>query len=450
MTRTWQELAGVYLAGDYELQQFLGSEPEGAYFETAFGPERRRAVLKLVPDESPAGEEQLARWRKLFELSHPHLMPLLDCGSADASGESFVYAVFEAPDDSLASAVANGPLSEQETRDVLEAALDALRYLHEQQMAHGALDADHVVAVGDSIKLASDTVRPAGEGGATMAADLQDLGALVYQLRTGRTAERGVQPELNGMADPLRSIIVGLLEPDELRRWKISDIDAALHPAPAPEPPPKPVIVPSLPERKAPALELPARDPERRTPATPLLVAAAGAVVVAVVLAATHRSTPEAPPKSAAPAVSQPAPAKAALAKGEPAKPETPKAAPPRPVEPKPSPFNARVPANAAEARQAKPPAARTRGGSASRSNDVWRVVVYTYNQRSAAEHKAQTINQKMPGLNATVFTPRGADKAPFYVALGGRMDRDEAIAVRRKARARGLPRDTFVRNFSN
>jgi hypothetical protein len=60
------------------------------------------------------------------------------------------------------------------------------------------------------------------------------------------------------------------------------------------------------------------------------------------------------------------------------------------------------------------------------------------------------SINQKWPGLQAEVFAPKGKNRGPYLVALGGRMNRLEAARVLQKARTRGLPRDTFMLNFSD
>ena len=60
------------------------------------------------------------------------------------------------------------------------------------------------------------------------------------------------------------------------------------------------------------------------------------------------------------------------------------------------------------------------------------------------------TINRKWPAFEAEVFTPKGRNQPPYLVALGGRMDRLEAARVLQKARSRGLPRDTFMLNFSD
>jgi len=56
-------------------------------------------------------------------------------------------------------------------------------------------------------------------------------------------------------------------------------------------------------------------------------------------------------------------------------------------------------------------------------------------------------INRKWPQLKAEKFTPAGSGP-PYYVALGGRMTRTEAVRLQQRAISSGLPSDTFVRNF--
>jgi hypothetical protein len=78
----------------------------------------------------------------------------------------------------------------------------------------------------------------------------------------------------------------------------------------------------------------------------------------------------------------------------------------------------------------------------------VWRVVSFTFSAYAAAQKKAQQINEKWPSLHAEVFKPRSRHTV-YLVALGGRMTREEALRVQRDARAQGLPRDTYVQNYS-
>jgi hypothetical protein len=79
----------------------------------------------------------------------------------------------------------------------------------------------------------------------------------------------------------------------------------------------------------------------------------------------------------------------------------------------------------------------------------TWRVVAFTYNYQNQAEHKAQTINERHPDLDASVFSPKGSG-APFLVALGPATDRASAIRLRDKAVEEGLPRDTYAQNYSH
>ncbi len=101
------------------------------------------------------------------------------------------------------------------------------------------------------------------------------------------------------------------------------------------------------------------------------------------------------------------------------------------------------------------PPAKQSRDRSVtadarpSTAAPIWRVIAYTYNGKSNAEKKAKTINEKHPAFHAQVFTPKG-DRAPYFISLGGRMTLAEAERTQREARSKGLPKDTFVRNFSN
>jgi hypothetical protein len=118
----------------------------------------------------------------------------------------------------------------------LDAALDALRYLHGHGLVHGALDPQHVVAVGNTIKLAPDALRESEdlEGDAE---DVRQLGTLIGSL---------LPP--NEMGEPLRTIVEHTTEPDPRNRWTLAEITMALHPAPpiAPAPPPAVMLPPPI------------------------------------------------------------------------------------------------------------------------------------------------------------------------------------------------------------
>ena len=182
MTHPLDRFTGVSLAGKYRLEECVAADGAAACFLTSFGPHRQRVLLKLVPEDPPAAERQLERWRRAALLSHPNLLALVDCGRVGAPSRptdgSFLYAVFEYPDDSLAGALERHPLAEEEARGVFQSVSGALRYIHSQALVHGAVDAGHIVAVGDLVKLTSDTIREPGPD-ASAADDLRALDGLL-------------------------------------------------------------------------------------------------------------------------------------------------------------------------------------------------------------------------------------------------------------------------------
>src|SRR5262245_40421404 len=123
--------SGVCLAGQYTLEQRLGGD-NGAAFFTASLEDGERALMKLVPASAIDASEQFATWQRTRHLRHPHLLHLREAGYSEVGGQEYLYALFDYPDDNLASAIEHGPISEQETGAVVDATLSALRYLHGQ------------------------------------------------------------------------------------------------------------------------------------------------------------------------------------------------------------------------------------------------------------------------------------------------------------------------------
>jgi hypothetical protein len=93
-----------------------------------------------------------------------------------------------------------------------------------------------------------------------------------------------------------------------------------------------------------------------------------------------------------------------------------------------------------------RPSPAKTPATAATGDRSVWHVVVYTYTHESAAQRKATELAAKYPQLQPQVFSPNG--HAPYLVALGGGMTRQEAFSRREAALAAGLPKDTYMQNY--
>lgn len=78
----------------------------------------------------------------------------------------------------------------------------------------------------------------------------------------------------------------------------------------------------------------------------------------------------------------------------------------------------------------------------------VWRLVLFTYNRQSDADKKAQAINARHAELHAQVFSPSGSGK-PYLVTAGGQMTREDAARERQRAVRAGMPRDSYIQNYS-
>lgn len=422
MTHFRERWEGVSLAGDYTLEQWLGGDDSAAFFQTSMAPDGRRAVVKLVPEAGVDGAALLDLWQRTRQLRHPNLIELLDCGRADHRDEIVLYAVFESPDDTLASALSRSPLNREEAREVLDSVLDALRYLHAQGLVLGALDPGRIVAVGDRIKLSTDALRDANTSSAYRK-DVRLLGGLWQQ---------ALMP-----ASPMSSEIAAhAADPNPQSRWTLAEISAALNPPLPTEPLPAPPLTVSSPISVPPSSVSPVSlppaivrhdapappPPQRRTPepatAYPfpkwILVGVAGVLLLIVGL---NRPRP-------AVVATQSRVASVSLPAGTPVSAPLPAAAVPKvavPAVPKPSP---------------------------AAGKEMWRVIAFTYRTRDAAANKVYQLNQHHPGLNANVFSPNG-ETGYYLVSLGGRMTHEEAVRLQRGARGKGLPRDLYVQNYA-
>jgi eukaryotic-like serine/threonine-protein kinase len=401
MTTLWSFLRETSLIGKYPVYELLTEASDAAWFRTEFGPDQHSAYLKLVPEASPlAGEQQLEQWRAIAALSHPNLLPLVDYGrAAEDDGTAFLYAVFEFPDDTLAAGIEQGRLPAKEARDVLVAALEALVYIHSQGFVHGAVDANHVVAVGNQIKLTSDSLRlPSRE--ATTTEDIRSLGALVYRLLTGRAVEPGIDPDATSVPEPFRTVIEHSLAYYPHQRWSLLQIAAATHQVPQ--------EINSQPALSAPPAK--SRTSESRSGAFPQWIyIATPAFLVALVL----------------------------LLRGVKPKPEVP--VPPRPpaaVQTSASPTSVAPTSAALGPVSANPSAPRS-----------WRVIAYSFSRRGPAEKKAESINRQWSGAQAEVLVATGK-RQMYVIAVGGPLTRDDASRFLKVARSKGMPRDSAIRNL--
>ncbi|TLY61365.1 MAG: hypothetical protein E6K52_08095, partial [Gammaproteobacteria bacterium] len=114
-------------------------------------------------------EALLSHWTLAATLSHPHLIRVLETGRCQLGGLQFVFVVMEYAEQTLSQILLHRALTPEEVREMLLPTLDALDFLHRKNLVHGRLKPSNILVVDDHLKLASDTIRPAGESAANPA-----------------------------------------------------------------------------------------------------------------------------------------------------------------------------------------------------------------------------------------------------------------------------------------
>ncbi|HEX4240230.1 MAG TPA: protein kinase [Steroidobacteraceae bacterium] len=220
-SEAWTRWQGQAVNGVFPLERYLGcSDHSGVFFTRSTAPDSTDLAIKLVPTTRSRAASQLPRWKRAAGVTHAQLLRLLEWGGCQLEGSPHLYAVMEYADQTLAQLLEHRRLTEDEAREMLPPILEALEFLHGQNLVQGQLKPSNILVVGDQIKLASDTIRRAGEsaasstaptaydppearrGGGSTADDIWALGVTLSQALTGRLPESSSGPgEIVSAAD---------------------------------------------------------------------------------------------------------------------------------------------------------------------------------------------------------------------------------------------------------
>jgi eukaryotic-like serine/threonine-protein kinase len=442
MMELWTEYEGRTIDGAFRLTKLIRPEGRSAFFSTSNGT-GVPTVIRLIESHFD-DDEILARWRGVQALDHVNLIKLKSFGQVTVDETSLVYAVMEPVEANLGEILAERRLTVVETRQVATSLVSAVGALHSNGFVHEHIEPANVLAVGEEIKLRSDCIRetPEGDEGSELKRwDVYDLSVVFLQALTQHKTLEEAEREL-----PLQAPFDEIVRKGMSGEWGLAEIGAALN-LKADVPPdvrasaavPKVEVerpVASLPETKPmTARSVPVRvdevDGEPRGIEVRRLVIGVGAMLLLLVVwffvHGRAKSNGAVPQTVAAPAVAEGSDAAAPSA---------------TPTTEAPAAVPDAAPAAAAPASVPSPSVPVT--GDA---RGQWRVVAYTYNREAQAQQKAASVAAKHPELKPEVFTPNG--HAPYLVAVGGTMSRDEAFALVKKAKAQGaLPRDSYAQNY--
>jgi eukaryotic-like serine/threonine-protein kinase len=439
----WTDYEGRTIDNAYPLARLLESQGRSAFFSTSNGTGVSRVIRLVEPhfDE----DEILARWRGVAVLNHPNILKLEKFGQATLDGASLVYAVMEPFDADLGEVVSGQRLTVPEARQLATSLVAVLQTLHTHGFVHEHIEAANVRAVGEIVKLRSDCIREAPEGEDGRRLKKRDVHDLTVVLLQALTQQRTLEAAARDL--PLPAPFDQIVRKGMSGEWDLAEIAAALEEPALPRNASPAAVVPEAVARpsSSPAVrassgpktadvsptarslrvaagistddEMPGAGRNSR-PGSKLMVAVGLGVLVALwlgwhLVSGRHASQIAAPQKISAPA---PVVDSGAM-----------------------KPAAAHVPVATGNA--STPQSNHLAGG-----RGQWRVIAYTYNREDQAQKKSATVAQRHPELRPEVFTPTG--HAPYLVAIGGAMGRDEAFALARKVRGEGLPGDTYAQNY--
>jgi TonB family protein len=314
----WTKWESQIVNGLFPLRRFLGRSNHSVVFLTEFRAQNlSKAAIKLVPADPALDEAQLSRWQRMAALSHPHLVRILDSGRCKLGGHPFLFVVMEYAEQTLAQILPHRPLTPDEVREMLIPTLGALAYLHRKNLVQGQLKPTNFLVINDQLKLASDTIRPAGDpatvsvkpsvydapeaknGAIEAAGDVWGLGITLVEALTQNPAA-----SLGESSDALTGAVRRCLSPNPAARPSIFDLQAQFSPVSAPAPAPA-SPVPRLPaDLKALSQSAPAPNPSK---ARLLVPAIAVSVIVLVAIWAgmrPFRSRPNSTPPTSSTAQS--------------------------------------------------------------------------------------------------------------------------------------------------
>ena len=312
----WSGWQSTVINGLYPLQRFLsGSDRSAVFLTERTGEVRSNAAVKIIPVEQVT-LSQLSHWRVATGLSHPHLIQLYDAGLCHFGGRQFLFVVMEYAEQTLSQVLAQRALTPDEVREMLPPTLEALTFLHAKGLVQGQLKPSNILVVGDQLKLASDSIRPAGapragiaeisaydppeadHAAASPADDIWGLGMTLVEALTQSLPWRDEQaatvrlplsmpPEFSDTAQRCLSY-------NPADRPPATDLEA--RPGRAPNLPMAPIPHPAVLEASPPATPIPQAPRQHRL--TPRLATIGSVLILAVVWAGwqlfrTHSNSPQ-------------------------------------------------------------------------------------------------------------------------------------------------------------
>ena len=258
MSEMWKRWEGQVIDHKYRLKSLVGSTNHSVVFQAEYlGPEPRKAIVKLVSADTPNREQLLAGWNKATELNQPNLQRILHTGQCNLGDMELLYVAVEHADENLAEIIPHRALTADEAREALKAVVDVLVYLHGKELTHGHICPPNILAVGEFLKVSSDTIEPLAEkremtrerseydapeiprSAYTKASDVWSLGVTLVEMLTQQRAtlpfDENADPVISSdVREPFLEIARNALRRKPQLRWTSEQIAERLNPSAVP------------------------------------------------------------------------------------------------------------------------------------------------------------------------------------------------------------------------
>ncbi len=164
ISEIWSRWQGHAISDRFVLGHYLGcSDHSGVFLTQSAAHPALRLAAKLVPTTRAIAQARLPVCKQVRSLAHPHLLGLYASGVCQLDGSPHLYTVMECADQTLAQVLQYRVMNDAEAREMLVPILDALTFLHGQNLVQGQLKPSNILVVGDQLKLATDTIRRVGK-----------------------------------------------------------------------------------------------------------------------------------------------------------------------------------------------------------------------------------------------------------------------------------------------
>jgi eukaryotic-like serine/threonine-protein kinase len=257
MSEIWKRWEGQIIGQKYQLRQYVGSTDHSAVFSAEYrDPEPRKAAVKFLSADIPQAEKVLADWKNAQELNHPNLLQIYSVGRCKIEDMELLYAAMEYAEENLAEILPHRALTTDEAREIVGTVSTVLLYLHSNNLTHGHIKPSNILAIGDQIKLASDTVQALNgqrdlgrerdaydapeiaSSSYAPPADVWSLGVTLVEALTQQPAflpfNENAEPVIpTNVREPFREIARHALRRNANSRWSSAEIADHLNPAPA-------------------------------------------------------------------------------------------------------------------------------------------------------------------------------------------------------------------------